>query len=181
MTRHCAIALALALAACGGGDDDDDNNTDTGDDGADDGGDGNQVCYDVPINTTNDGREACGPNVCAAGQYCVSDVGICDPGCLDELNCPRGQFCDLSNAPSGVGLCDDPGPEHEVACTGGDDCIQRCVAKAATCGAPADVASSACDVLCPLPDDQLECIEDTSCEELEQLLEGESVCGIGGG
>ena len=179
-----ASVLVLALAACGGDDGGDSGADGDGDGDGGDGGDG-AICYDVPTNETNDGTKACGPVICAAGEYCVSEVGICDPGCIDELDCASGQFCDLSNAGSdGVGLCRDPGQEHEVPCgdTGGDDdCVDRCLAKAATCGAPTDIASAACDGLCPMPEDQLVCVEDTPCEELEPIFEGGTVCGIGGG
>jgi hypothetical protein len=179
-----ASVLVLALAACGGDDGGDAGAGDDGDgDGDGDGGDG-ETCYDVPTNQTNDGTKACGPVICAAGEYCVSEVGICDPGCKGELDCASGQFCDLSNAGAdGVGLCRDPGEEHEVPCGDGgdDDCVERCLAKAATCGAPTDIASAACEGLCPMPEDQLACVEDTPCEELEPIFEGGTVCGIGGG
>lgn len=177
-----ASALLLALGACGG--DSDDSGDDGDDSGGGDGDGDGAICYDVPTNETNDGTKACGPVICEAGEYCVSDVGICDPGCIDELDCGRGDFCDLSNAGSdGVGLCRAPGQDHEVPCDGGggdDDCVDRCRAKAATCGAPTDIADAACDGLCPLPEDQLTCVEDTPCEELEPIFEGGTVCGIGG-
>ena len=137
--------------------------------------------------TTNDGTKACGPVICEAGDYCLSDVGICDPGCLDELDCASGEFCDLSNAGSNdVGLCREPGQDHEVPCDdpgdddGQDSCVTRCQARAAACGAPTDVGNAACEGLCPLPEDQLTCLEETPCEELEVIFDGGTVCGIGG-
>ena len=168
------IYLMLALAACGGSSEasDDDESSSTGSGNTD-------KCYDVPINVSNDGSSACGPNVCQGGQYCASDVGICDPGCRNELECPRGQHCDLSNAANGIGLCRVPGPEHEVACTPGQTCEDRCRAKAGQCGAAPEMSQNYCSMLCPsLSDEQIGCIESSSCEDLGRLMEGQSVCGI---
>jgi hypothetical protein len=145
------------------------------------GGNGNGAkCYDVAVNDRNDGSSACGPSVCKGGEYCASDVGICDPGCKSELECPRGQFCDLSNAGAeAVGLCRVPGPEHEVPCTSNKPCGERCAAKAAQCGAPLEVGQDYCAEVCPtLSGEQLTCLEMTSCADLEKLMQGETVCGI---
>jgi hypothetical protein len=175
--RISILGFMLVVAACGGGDSEDD-------DGSTGGGGGNgtgEKCYDIPINDRNDGSSACGPNVCQGGTYCVSDVGICDPGCRSELECPRGEFCDLSNAGGDlIGLCRVPGAEHEVACgTTGKTCGERCAAKTAQCGAPADVGAQACGMLCPtISEEQIDCLETTSCEELEALMQGQTVCGI---
>ncbi|HZO13875.1 MAG TPA: hypothetical protein VFB62_11475 [Polyangiaceae bacterium] len=172
------IYLLLALAACGGGSSetsDDDASSSTGSGTA-------AKCYDVAINDRNDGSSACGPVVCEGGQYCLSDAGICDPGCRNELECPRGQHCDLANAMNGIGLCRVPGPEHEVACTSSKTCEERCQTKAAQCNAPPDTAESYCAMLCPmLSQEQIGCIETSSCEQLGQLMEGQSVCGISPG
>lgn len=157
-----------------------------GDSDASSSGSNGATCYSVPINETNDGSSACGPSVCKGGEYCFSDVGICDPGCLSELNCPAKQYCDLSGAGAdGVGLCRAPGKALEKPCSSGSsaggDCSSRCKDKAALCGAPASTADQACSMLCPgLSEDQITCLETSSCEVLQQLTDGKSVCGIMG-
>jgi hypothetical protein len=112
------LLAVFALSGCDGGNDsNNENKTDVvvpGDDIQED------VCYSVVTNTTNDGESACGIFVCEANQYC-STADICDPGCLSELDCAAGQFCDLSNANStfegqDIGLCRMPDASLEVAC-----------------------------------------------------------------
>ena len=180
-----SVALGLVAMGCG-------DSTDGAGGGGNEspsGGNGN-VCYSVDVNETNDGSTACGPSVCKGGEYCFSDVGICDPGCFSELNCPAHQYCDLAGSgANGVGLCRKPGKSQEKACSAsngsghssGDDCATRCKAKAAVCGAPAATAEQGCSELCPqLSEDQIDCLETSSCEVLEQLTEGKSACGITG-
>lgn len=171
--RSTIVFCILALVACSDDAETKDTTSTTGS------GSGTK-CYDVAVNETNDGSSACGPEVCPGGDYCVSDVGICDPGCRNELECPRGQTCDLSNAgANGIGLCRVPGPEHEVPCTTTKTCGERCGAKATQCMAPPDVGMQYCGMLCPtLSNDQIDCLEMTSCQELEQLMQGQTVCGI---
>ena len=112
------LIAVFALSGCGGGNDaSTDNGTDALASGEDIAGD---VCYSVLTNTTNDGESACGMFVCKANEYC-STAGICDPGCLSELDCAGGHFCDLSNATSTfegqlIGLCRMPDASLEVTC-----------------------------------------------------------------
>ncbi len=180
-TTYMACAFWVLLGAVGSACGDDAGSGGSG------GGDGSTTasggakCYSVPVNQQNDGTSACGPEVCPGGQYCVSTVGICDPGCTSELNCPKNQYCDKSNAGAdGVGLCREPGADLETPCTGGTgDCGSRCRAKASACGAPEAQAEQACNAICPgVSEMQITCLEESSCQELEALQMGQEVCGI---
>ncbi|NUO48327.1 MAG: hypothetical protein HOV80_05670 [Polyangiaceae bacterium] len=182
-TTYMACAFSVVLASLGVGCGDDAGSGGGG--GDDDGGSttagGGTKCYSVPVNQQNDGSSACGPEVCSGGEYCASDVGICDPGCTSELNCPRNQYCDKSNAGADeIGLCRAPGADLEKPCSGmTGDCNSRCGAKASACGAPAAQAEQACNALCPgISEQQIVCLEETTCEELEALQMGTEVCGI---
>ncbi len=86
---------------------------------------------------------------------------------------------DDSSSDSGAGT-DASGDSSPVA----QDCPERCVAKAADCGAPADVADSQCQSLCggSLTEDELSCLEAEDCDTLTELFLGSgSACGLGGG
>ncbi|MCA9621820.1 MAG: hypothetical protein KC731_22505 [Myxococcales bacterium] len=176
--------LLVLLAACDEGADDGTGGGGTGT-GTGTGTGSGKVCYDVAINEVNDGSSACGPQICNAGTYCASDAGICDPGCVSELDCAQGQACDFSNGTSNgagdlVGLCAVPGSEHEVPCQGNATCEDRCAVKAQQCMAP---DGSFCQQLCGLSpsESQLDCIETTSCAALGEAYEqGMPLCGIGG-
>lgn len=131
MSLYLTVFLSVFALACesdsgglggiGGGTDTAGGGTDTAGGGD---GTGAKTCYSVVVNETNDGTSACSIFVCEANQYCTW-ADICEPGCVTELDCASGDFCDLSNAtydPSGqdVGLCRAPNASHEVACTGGN-------------------------------------------------------------
>lgn len=182
MIRFSTLILASAALltfACG----DDGSSGEGGSPPSNDGGSNEgagPVCYDTDVNTGN-GESACGPEVCTAGNYCLG-AGICDPGCQITAECPTDQYCDMSTATTtGIGLCKTPGPDHEVPCgnTAGS-CDDRCAAKASDCGAPADIASQGCDYVCSMAsNDQVDCIEESSCEVLGAAFEqGQSFCGI---
>ena len=184
--RHIGNVLligAIILGAC-------DDDSSSGDDGTGGTAESNsEVCYTVDVNTTADGTQSCGPEVCQAGDYCASDVGICDPGCLSELDCASGEYCDLSNPSDSlddepVGVCREPGSDLETPCptdSVGDDCQTRCEDKGDECGAPAGEAATICEGICEsLDDDELDCLEATACEDFEAAAEGslEMLCGI---
>jgi hypothetical protein len=144
-------------------------------------------CFSVPVNNQNDGSTACDSQVCPGGKYCLG-AAICDPGCKSELNCPRGQYCDLAANPD-VGLCRTPEASMVVPCmgttngttTGGGDCVSRCVAKGVGCGAPPGEAQQGCQAICPgLTETQIVCFEAATCAEVEGVGEGMPICGIGG-
>ncbi len=64
------------------------------------------------------------------------------------------------------------------------DCPERCAEKAASCGAPADLALSECGSICGamLSEEELECLEEEDCAALEQALFGSGgACNLGGG
>jgi hypothetical protein len=189
--RSCLVVSSFFLAAiaafvgCGGKDSGGEGGSGPGSTGA------GAVCYSVPVNTTNDGASACGPMTCTAGQYCLSNVGICDPGCINELTCGARQTCDTSNGtknPNGdvVGLCRAPTSAETVPCqgasssSGGSDCQPRCLAKAASCGAPSDVATQKCTELCATAtEDQVTCLEGKSCMEIgDAFSHGTLICGL---
>lgn len=138
------------------------------------------VCYDVEVNETGDGESACGSEVCEAGTYCLGSSGICDPGCRTTLGCARDEFCDMSNANDGIGLCKTPGKDHEVACPQGGSCDDRCRAKAGDCGAPDDITEQGCDYICSKASaSQVDCLESSSCADLGEAFESNaSICGI---
>lgn len=65
-----------------------------------------------------------------------------------------------------------------------EDCPERCADKAASCGAPADLAAAQCQGVCGgiLGEDELECLEDEDCATLEQAFLGSGgACDLGGG
>jgi hypothetical protein len=121
MMKRAFVLVLSAVFALSGCDAGDDSNTDNGKDAVASGEDAAEdVCYSVLTNTINDGESACGMFVCKANEYC-STAGICDPGCLSELDCAGGQFCDLSNATTtfegqAIGLCRVPDVSLEVTC-----------------------------------------------------------------
>jgi hypothetical protein len=184
------LSLLVAAAACGGsGADGTGGSTSTSTTSTTSSTSG-ALCYNVPVNTGN-GAAACGPNMCSGGTYCLG-AGICDPGCLSEKQCPQNQTCDLSNPTNGpqgpVGLCRAPNSSETVACSstststssGAPDCQPRCVAKAATCGAPGDVATQKCKELCATATpDQVTCLEGKSCADLGDAFQhGTLICGL---
>jgi hypothetical protein len=64
------------------------------------------------------------------------------------------------------------------------NCAERCADKAASCGAPDDVASAQCGGICDgtLTEDQLACLEDEDCATLTEVFLGSGdACGLGGG
>jgi hypothetical protein len=102
----------------------------TASDGGGDGGAGGSgdACAKPTVNT-EDGSSACGPATCEAGHYCAAEpAGDCENGCTALDNCPRGQFCDLSNPstdPNGksVGTCRTPASCTVVTSdSGGSSC-----------------------------------------------------------
>ena len=85
---------------------------------------------------------------------------------------------------------EDGGDSAEAGATGGvpqvpaEDCPQRCAEKAASCGAPADLATAQCQGVCGgmLTEAELECLEDEDCATLEQAFLGSGgACDLGGG
>jgi len=169
--------IASAAVACGGDDEG------AGGGGASDatGSGAGPTCYSVETNDSGDGTEACGPVTCSGGEYCFDTTGICDPGCLDALDCSSGDYCNLDNANGGVGVCMTPGPDLEKPCSGsGGSCNDRCGAKASSCGAPSGFATQACSELCAMAsEDQISCIESSSCQDLGEAFEqGQPLCGL---
>lgn len=50
------------------------------------------------------------PTTCQPGQYCEdSNLAICEPGCLSNVNCAADQTCDIPSGQS-VGACANDGP-----------------------------------------------------------------------
>jgi len=99
-----SVAFLLAASSCGG----------DGDESAADKTNKN-TCE---ANDSTDGTNACGLNqTCEAGNYCYTEVYACFTGCRSELDCARGDYCDLRNpskSPGGaqdVGTCRKPGSE----------------------------------------------------------------------
>lgn len=92
-----------------------------------------------------------------------------------------------SDSDSGAGT--DGSASASASATAGtgpaaQNCPERCAAKAADCGAPADVASAQCQSVCggSLTEDQLDCLEMEDCATLTEVFLGTgSACGIGGG
>jgi len=196
-TQSLAVAFlltsAFGWAACG----DDEGGGGGGGEGA---SSNSGKCYDVDVSTT-DGGEACDPSNCAAGEYCNGN--FCDNGCVGVATCPKGQFCDKSASQTNVGTCRVPGAEHEVACSGnggsgtgatgtgasgtggaaaGANCQARCVAKATLCDPDMQLNIDAlCTGLCAESptEAQLDCLESSSCEQLEgALVGGQPICDI---
>jgi len=166
------VALAALTPMLGCGDDGvgDDADRDPGDEtGPSTDGDQDAVCYDIPVNTT-DGGESCNIEQCPPGAHCAD--GACLWGCVAATTCPKGQYCDTTTASTGT--CRAPGPEHEMPCNGESGCDERCQTKAASCGAGA-AASAICGEICgSASDEQVDCLEDTPCAELQ---DGEA-CGL---
>lgn len=71
----------------------------------------------------------------------------------------------------------DPGGSSGSAPVAVADCTSRCEAKATKCGAPASQGKEACAAICDgsYTSDQLACLEDKSCNEL-QSASFSSVC-----
>ena len=88
---------------------------------------------------------------------------------------------DDSDSGDGAGTEADPSGGGGPAAA---NCPTRCSEKASDCGAPPDIAAAQCQGICGsnLSEDQLQCLEDESCEALEALIiGGANVCDIGGG
>ena len=97
------------------------------------------------------------------------------PGCGDDSG---GGDTDSANSDGGS----DPSSADSDSAPA--NCATRCEDKAVDCQAPDDVASSQCAMICGggVTDEQLECLEDSSCEELGMaFLGGAPICDIGGG
>ena len=174
------FALVALAVACGSGD----SEGTGGDSPSGTSGSAGKKCYSVAVNDT-DGSSACSDTVCPGGEYCTGGA-FCSPGCASTANCSQGQHCDFSADPD-VGICRVPASSLEVECAGGstssgsgNSCVDRCVAKATSCAFPASEGAAQCQSLCgTITEEQIACLEDSTCAEVEGLGEGMPVCGIG--